>query len=123
MRLRRLSGLLPLLCPLAACASPACTVSETRLLGDWETVDARGAFEEFQLALEDGKLLFRSWLHQRPDIPDSPWTFDATTCRLRIEPTTDYPVLDFRLSIDDKGRLLMQEDDDKSPSIYRRYPD
>lgn len=56
-----------LLILLATTGSINATVSETNILGDWCAGSENTFYEEFSLSIEDGKNIFSSWLHHRPD--------------------------------------------------------
>jgi hypothetical protein len=89
--LRRALAAMLVVGALQACASApprsaasACEGAEAALAGAWGHASGGGSFEQFELAREGDARPFRSWLHERPDT-NGDWSFDPSTCRLRID--------------------------------------
>ena len=103
--------------PVAALAAPACAVTEAAVVGAWGRPSGVGVFEEFALEVEDGEHVFRSWLHQRPDVPSARWTY--ADCRLRIESSKDAKAMwDYAVAMRGRTRLVLRDAD--GTTTYRR---
>ena len=103
--------------PAPVLAAPACAVTEAAVVGAWGRPSGVGAFEEFALEVEDGEHVFRSWMHQRPDVPMARWTF--ADCRLRIEGANDAKTMwDYTVAMRGRTRLVLRDAD--GTTTYRR---
>lgn len=61
------SLLLSLLISACSASEPPKSLQENDLLGNWCARKNPAFYEEFVLEIDDGKHVFRSYLHQRPD--------------------------------------------------------
>jgi len=68
---------------------------------------------EFEFAIEDGKHVYRSWLHSRPD-EDGSWTFGSCKVTVRLR---SGPVIEYRFLSNDGRRLI---EVDGGEAVYRR---
>lgn len=66
-------------------AHAACDVSEKALVGAWQSVNAQGFFEVFELHANHR---FDSWLHDRPEMSGAMWQFKQ--CELTIADGTTF---------------------------------
>jgi hypothetical protein len=80
-----------LLLTLASCATTgAAGVSEQRMMGSWCSGSENSDYETFELTIENGQRLFRSWLHERPD---SIGTWSLSPQELSISGGPTYTIL------------------------------
>lgn len=94
-----------------------CPANATQLIGAW-TSEKSGSFEQFELAKEDGAHVFRSWLHDRPEITDARWTYRA--CQLQIITRDKALGTSFTVVLVSLKRLVLMERGDKARQVYRR---
>ncbi len=100
-------------------AAPSCDVSPRNLIGSWKSKG--GPFEQMELEIEDGRAVFRSWLHDRPDVIGGSWQLDG--CALRISAGQSYPVQwNLEVGTVTKTRLTLRERGDQKFVAYRRIP-
>ena len=101
----------------AAAQKPRCAVTEKMVEGPW--VSAKGGdFEEFALEREDGKRVFNSWLHQRPEYFGGEWTLKDCRLTIRIDSaSTGFEYSSVRVS---GNRLYLREDGDRAEAVYKR---
>ena len=115
-----LRGLIPfvvLLASLAAGAAPKCAVTERMIEGPWQIVKG-GSFEEFALGREDGKRVFNSWLHQRPEYSGGEWTLKDCRLSIRVEGAgASFDFVSVRVS---GNRLYLREEGDGAEAVYKR---
>ncbi len=64
-----------------------CNVGENDLKGVWLATNSYAAFEQMEFGIEDGKKVFNSWLHERPEIMDGNWSLK--NCNLHVAHTTN----------------------------------
>lgn len=103
----------------SAVAAPACHVSVRDLMGSWKSKG--GPFELMEFAMEDGRPVFRSWLHDRPDVIRGSWQLDG--CALRISAGESYPVRwDLEVGTVSRKRLTVRELGERRFVTYRRIP-
>jgi hypothetical protein len=95
-----------------------CAVTEAQLLGAWQSVSG-GFFQEMEFALDAGKGVFNSWLHQRPEILGGRWRVEA--CTLFIE-ASNSDGLRFELQLVRRrgDRLYLREPDGQGDWVYKR---
>jgi hypothetical protein len=101
-----------------------CKTSEAQIIDDWKGAGGDFGYEQMALSIEDGKRVFRTWLHERPEIADGTWTFD--TCILTLYSDSgsvkaDRFVVDIQTS--QSMTLIEISDDPKNPGrpiIYDR---
>ena len=117
--LRNAAGLVAFLCMLASPAYAArCAVSERSILGAWQHVSGAGLFQEMEFRQIRGRRLFNSWLHQRPELVDMPWTF--ARCRIHIRHSD--PRLSVTLTVQrvSGNRLHVRTRGQQRDAVYRR---
>jgi hypothetical protein len=91
----------------AASGSPrGCQLSQRDFIGHWQERVAAGEpsddIQELQFALENGRRIFRSWLHQRPEMFG---TWAISNCRVKASGPGDMEMT-FRFAANDKRRLI-----------------
>lgn len=102
---------------LAAAPKAKCSVTEEMLVGPWQSVKG-GFFEEFALEREDGKRVFNSWLHQRPEYTGGEWTLKHCRLSIRIESAnTSFEYASVRVS---GSRLYLREEGRRAEAVYKR---
>jgi len=96
-----------------------CAVGEKSLTGSWALVSRTGAFEQMELAVEDGHRVFHSWLHERPEISAGQWALNGCTLEIRApsEPALTYA---FTVISVDGRRLTLREAGEPGMARYRR---
>jgi hypothetical protein len=118
-------GLRPLIAlALAACAltagaqpKPKCAVTEKMVEGPWQSVKG-GSFEEFALEREDGKRVFNSWLHQRPEYSGGEWVLEDCRLSIRIpSANTSFEYASVRVA---GSRLYLREEGERAEAVYKR---
>lgn len=88
-------------------------------MGSWKSQS--GPFEQMELSVEDGRPVFRSWLHDRPDVIGGSWQLDG--CALRISAGQSYPVRwDLEVGTVSRKRLTVRELGERRFVTYRRIP-
>lgn len=91
---------------------------EDRLLGNWACVSGPCGDPEIQFALEDGRRVYNSWLHQRPSASGGSWKLDGR--KLSIEccarPSPDEWVV-MRVSVQ---HLHLRPAGGKESAVFRR---
>ncbi|MFP8779429.1 hypothetical protein [Hydrogenophaga sp. RWCD_12] len=94
-------------------------MTEKSLAGSWERVSRAGAFEQMELAVEDGRRVFHSWLHERPEITDGQWSLKGCRLEVRVpsEPALSYT---FTVMAADGKRLILREAGEPGAGRYRR---
>ena len=118
--MRRIALLLALLWLAAANAQPKakCAVTEDMVAGAWESVKGASFFQEMELAREDGKRVFSSWLHQRPEFSGGEWTLRDCKLTIRIESSkTSFEYASVRVR---GNRLYLREEGEKAEAVYKR---
>ncbi|WP_047248564.1 lysozyme inhibitor LprI family protein [Chromobacterium subtsugae] len=93
-----------------------CAVDPRRIVGDWESIRS-GTFDQFQLAPGHR---FHSWLHQRPEFNDKPWTFAASDCRLSIGAGRDGTAFAFLLAQPRPDRLILIDPGSLDAQLYKK---
>jgi hypothetical protein len=101
----------------AAAQKPKCAVTESMVTGPWQSVKG-GFFEEFALEHEDGKRVFNSWLHSRPEYSGGEWTLKD--CRLSIRVEGAGASFDFAGVRVSGNRLYLREEGEKVEAVYKR---
>ena len=96
---------------------PKCAVTEARVEGAWQSVKG-GSFEEFALEREDGKRVFNSWLHHRPEYSGGEWALVDCRLTIRIESANaSFEYASVRVS---GNRLYLREQGEKAEAVYKR---
>lgn len=97
----------------------SCAENERLLAGSWEQVSHAGAFEQMELAVEDGRRIFNSWLHERPEITEGHWSLKG--CTLEVRAPSD-PALSYTFTVisADGKRLILREASEPGVARYRR---
>ena len=101
------------------CAAGAkCAVTEDMVAGAWQSVKGGSFFQEMELAREDGKHVFNSWLHQRPEFSGGEWTLRDCKLTIRIESSkTSFEYASVRVR---GNRLYLREEGGKAEAVYKR---
>lgn len=96
-----------------------CAVTEKSLTGSWEQLSRAGAFEQMEFAVEDGRRVFHSWLHERPEISTGQWRLKG--CTLEVRAPSD-PALSYTFTVisSDGKRLILREAGEAGVARYRR---
>lgn len=63
-------------------ATDQCMINEKVILGSWKSVNKSSFFEEISFELQEGKMIFNSWLHNRPDWLNGEWRLKS--CKIYI---------------------------------------
>jgi hypothetical protein len=101
----------------AAAQKPRCTVTEAMVAGPWQSVKG-GSFEEFALEREDGRRVFNSWLHQRPEYSGGEWTLKDCRLTIRVEGAgASFEYASVRVA---GNRLYLREAGEKAEAVYKR---
>ena len=88
------------------------------LEGAWQRAGRSGFFEQMEFAREDGRRVFNSWLHERPEMSNATWSFDQ--CTLRIHSVNE-PALAFAYEVRMPSRDRLELKEAKEPvARYRR---
>jgi hypothetical protein len=104
------------------CSSLApCPAAEHDLLGAWRHVSGPSFFAEIALSRDQEGRWFNSWLHERPEFVNVPWTYEA--CTLRIAPEGDPAPWEFREVRVRGSTLLLRESGEGEPWIFERIPE
>ncbi len=89
-----------------------------RLLDNWACVSGPCDNPEIQFALEDGKGVYNSWLHERPSASGGSWTLSgrklSITCCSHPSPS-EWTVM--RVSV---KHLHLRPADSKEVAVFRR---
>lgn len=96
-----------------------CAVVEKSLTGAWAQVSRTGAFEQMEMSVEDGRRVFHSWLHERPEITDGQWRLKGCTLEIRA-PSASAPTYTFTVISVDGKRLTLREAGEPGMARYRR---
>ena len=96
---------------------PRCAVTEDMVVGPWQHVKG-GFFQEMELAREDGRRVFNSWLHQRPEYSGGEWTL--ADCRLTIRIESAKASFEFASVRVSGNRLYLREEGAKAEAVYKR---
>lgn len=93
----------------------AITKRENLLLGGWLYVKGDTDFEQIAFAVEDGRQVFRSWLHERPDL-FADWSRAGDVITIRSDDSS------WKLTIVelDERTLELRFDDRKESATFRR---
>jgi hypothetical protein len=98
-----------------------CEFADHDLLGGWVHVSGPSFFQEIAFERDETGQWFRSWLHERPEIPGAPWRVEE--CRLTIAPddgTSPWVFTEVR----QRGKtLLLRESAGGEPWIFERVPE
>lgn len=65
-----------------ACVAGECRISESAILGDWETASISAPFAVISLEKEGKVNSFNSWRHERPDYMDATWQYQDCVVRI-----------------------------------------
>jgi hypothetical protein len=104
------------------CASVApCGVAEHEILGAWRHVSGPSFFEEIAFSRDEDGRWFNSWLHERPETVNVPWSYEA--CTLRIAPVGEPSAWEFPDVRVRGSTLLLRESADGEPWIFERIPE
>ena len=103
--------------PAQAAPKPKCAATEETVAGPWQSVKG-GFFEEFALEREDGKRVFKSWLHQRPEYSGGEWTLED--CRLTIQVESAGTRFDFPSVRVSGSRLYLRAEGERAEAVYKR---
>jgi hypothetical protein len=116
---RRIALLLALPWVAAAGAQPKakCAVTEDMVAGPWRSVKG-GFFQEMELARADGKRVFNSWLHERPEYSAGEWTLRDCKLAIRVEyANASFDYVSVRVRGD---RLYLRKEGEKAEAVYKR---
>jgi hypothetical protein len=94
----------------------AAAEKEGLLLGGWVSSSGDTDFEQMSFAIEDGKYVFRSWLHERPEHVGT-WSRDGDTVTIRLD---DEPSWQLHVLALDATTLEVRFADRKKKAIFRR---
>ena len=100
----------------------ACAVTEAALTSGWIAAGVQGEYEQIAFAIEDGQRVFRTWLHERPEITDGRWTLSG--CVLTMNATAAGVNQErFVLAMPEPDILTMaaQDESENSSSTLLRY--
>ena len=101
----------------ASAQKPRCALTEAMVEGPWQSVRG-GSFQEFALEREDGRRVFNSWLHQRPEYSGGEWTLENCRLTIRVESANaSFEYASVRVS---GSRLYLREQGDKAEAVYKR---
>jgi hypothetical protein len=89
---------------------------ERLLLGGWIHAKGETEFEQMEFAIEDGKYVFRSWLHERPEIVGE-WSRDGDAVTVRGPDGSTWKLAITKL---DKSSLEVRFDGNKGRAVFRR---
>jgi hypothetical protein len=110
-----LAGLV-LFVPIAAAAE--CSVTPESLRGAWEHTSGAGFFQQMEFTSDEGRAVFNSWLHERPEVIGATWSLEK--CTLRISSLTDRS-LSFVYAASMKGSQRLELRESGRPvAKYRR---
>jgi hypothetical protein len=116
----RRAGLAVALLGASVCAmaqKPGCAVTEKMVEGAWQSVKG-GSFEEFTLEREDGRRVFNSWLHSRPEYSGGEWTLENCRLTIRVESAgASFEYASVRVA---GNRLYLREAGEKVEAVYKR---
>ena len=112
-------GLAAMVALAPASSTAKCAMTEKSLTGSWEQVSRAGAFEQMELSLDNGRRVFHSWLHERPEITDGQWSLKGCTLEVRVPSA---PALNYTFTViaADGKRLILREAGESGVGRYRR---
>ncbi|MDM0056466.1 hypothetical protein [Variovorax fucosicus] len=102
----------------SAVAAPVCAVRAHDLLGSWQS--GSGPFEQMAFSMDNGRPLFNSWLHDRPDVSGGSW--QLTGCALRISSGRGDAQWNLEVATLSAKRLTVRERGQRKLTTYRRIP-
>lgn len=112
----RIALVLSLLVFAVTAGAAPCVARERDLIGAWQS--RNGPFEQMEFAKDDGKPVFNSWLHDRPEVSGGRWTF--ANCLLRITSASESANWDLEIISLSAVRMTLRERGERTMSIYRR---
>ena len=98
-------------------AALALSPAEKSLVGAWECRSGPCIDPEIEFAVEDGKRVFRSWLHHRPSAFGT-WSVEGKTVTIICCGGDD--ASEYRIVRVTKRELVLRPDYDDKDSRYRR---
>ena len=93
------------------------TPTEKSLVGSWECRSGPCIDPEIEFAVEDGKRVFRSWLHHRPGTFGT-WSVEGKTVTIVCCGGND--ATEYRIVKVTKRELVLRPDDADGNARYRR---
>jgi hypothetical protein len=111
-----LAALLMAACLACGAREQKCAATEATIVGSWEGV--KGSFEEMAFEREDGKRIFNSWLHQRPEYIGGEWTLDKCWLAIRIESAG--ASFDYAWVRRSGSRLYLRKQGEGAEEVYKR---
>lgn len=112
----RIAPGLSLLALSATAGAAPCVASERDLLGAWRS--RNGPFEQMELVTENGKQVFNSWLHDRPEVSGGSWTL--AKCLLQITSASESATRDLEIISWSAFRMTLRERGERAVLTYRR---
>jgi hypothetical protein len=97
-------------------AETAAARKEGLLLGGWIYVTGETEFEQIAFAVEDGRHVFRSWLHERPEVVGD-WSRDGDTVTIRGSDGSTWKLAISKL---DESTLEIRFEGKAEPASFRR---
>jgi len=104
---------------LTALASAPAPALGKAVIGAWECRSGPCIDPEIEFALEDGKRVFRSWLHNHPGSIGE-WSFDGKSVSVLC--CSSATAWHYTLVRVNKKELVLREEGQKKAAHYRRIP-
>lgn len=96
-----------------------CPVTERSLIAGWKLISGEGFFEEMAFEHEEGKRVFNSWLHQRPEIINGSWRFEDCTIFINHSTSRELSFI-FKITGFRKDRIHLHDVTENLDSTYKR---
>jgi hypothetical protein len=101
-----------------------CPISETQIIDGWKAVNDDFGYQQMALSIEDGQRIFRTWMHERPEIVDGTWSLEKCTLTLNSE-SAAVKNLRFDVSMRNADTLILvaragSTDAPDGPALYQR---
>jgi hypothetical protein len=84
--------------------SASCAAIENALTGGWKAASDSTEYEQIAFAIEDGKRVFSTWLHMRPEIVGGSWSINGCIITLNAPNAAMYDQ-DYEVSMPDNDSL------------------
>ncbi len=83
-----------------------CPIAESAIIDGWKAGNDSTEYQQIVFELDDGKRLFSTWLHERPEIVGGSWSLDGCTLTLDA-PYAAVVTQSYRLSMPNQDSLLL----------------
>jgi len=88
------------------------------LVGSWLCDSGACWDEEIEFAIEDGKHVYNSWLHDRPAASDGAWSVAGNTVRIQCCDGLDYEYIVVRVT---DTELVLRDADSGEETLLKRF--